>query len=310
MNQPKNIRELSELWKTEKAPFVKASTMAAYTLALRTHIVPHFGEMQTFNETDVQQFVLAKTTQGMSRKTIVDLLTIIKMLLKFGVKKKWMNYQDWDIQIPNAGAKKQIEVFTIAEQRLILHYIEHNFSFKNLGIYICLNTGMRIGEICALTWGDIDLQKGIIKVEKTIERIYNTQPLGSGRHTQLIINTPKTENSYREIPISNHLMKLIKPLSKLVHPHHYVLTNEVTPTEPRTYRNYYGKLIKKLGLKPLKFHGLRHSFATRCIESKCDYKTISVILGHSNIQTTLNLYVHPNLEQKKRCINKMTKLFK
>lgn len=90
----------------------------------------------------------------------------------------------------------------------------------------------------------------------------------------------------------------------------YVLTNDAEPTEPRTYRNYYKRLLDKLGIPPIKFHGLRHSFATRCIESKCDYKTVSVILGHSNISTTLNLYVHPNYEQKKRCIDKMFRSIK
>ena len=84
----------------------------------------------------------------------------------------------------------------------------------------------------------------------------------------------------------------------MVNADYYILTNEPLPTEPRTYRNYYKRLMEHLGIPKLKFHGLRHSFATRCIESNCDYKTVSVLLGHSNISTTLNLYVHPNMEQK------------
>jgi integrase len=99
----------------------------------------------------------------------------------------------------------------------------------------------------------------------------------------------------------------VKPLKKVVNNEYYVLTNEEKPTEPRTYRNYYKQLMDKLEIPKLKYHGLRHSFATRCIESNCDYKTVSVLLGHSNITTTLNLYVHPNMEQKKRCIAKMFK---
>jgi len=94
---------------------------------------------------------------------------------------------------------------------------------------------------------------------------------------------------------------------KIVNPDYFILTNEIKPTEPRTYRNYYKHLMEQLEIPKLKFHGLRHSFATRCIESNCDYKTVSVLLGHSNITTTLNLYVHPNMEQKKKCINKMFK---
>ena len=100
---------------------------------------------------------------------------------------------------------------------------------------------------------------------------------------------------------------MMKPLKKVVNDDFYILTNDEYPTEPRTYRNYYTKLMEKLGIPKLKYHGLRHSFATRWIEAGCDYKTVSVLLGHSNISTTLDLYVHPNMEQKKRCIAKVFK---
>ncbi len=102
-------------------------------------------------------------------------------------------------------------------------------------------------------------------------------------------------------------LTLIKPLLKVVNTGFYVISNDSKPIEPRTYRAYYKRLMKSLNIPPIKFHGLRHSFATRCIESNCDYKTVSVLLGHSDISTTLNLYVHPNMEQKKRCITKMFK---
>ena len=105
----------------------------------------------------------------------------------------------------------------------------------------------------------------------------------------------------------NFKRQLEKPLKKVVNTDFYVLTNEEKPTEPRTYRNYYHRLMAHLDIPRLKYHGLRHSFATRCIESNCDYKTVSVLLGHANITTTLNLYVHPNMEQKKKCITKMFK---
>ena len=139
----------------------------------------------------------------------------------------------------------------------------------------------------------------------TIERIYMTDD--DVKHTKLVINTPNTHNSYREIPMNKELLAMVKPLKKVVNANFYVLTNEEKPTEPRTYRNYYYRLMQRLDIPRLKYHGLRHSFATRCVESNCDYKTISVLLGHANITTTLNLYVHPNMEQKKRCIGKMFK---
>lgn len=164
---------------------------------------------------------------------------------------------------------------------------------------------MRIGEICALKWSDINLSAATISVNKTLERIYISD--ATPAKTEIVISTPKTANSHREIPVGKELLKILRSIMAVVNSDFYVITNEATPTEPRTYRNYYKQLMESLHLPAMKFHGLRHSFATRCIESMCDYKTVSVILGHSNIATTLNLYVHPNMEQKKKCIDKMNK---
>ena len=227
------------------------------------------------------------------------------MVQKFGAKHGWLQYQEWSIKYPTEQTKHELEVLSVSHQRKIMQYAIDNFTFRNLGIYICLSTGMRIGELCALKWGDIDLQTETISINRTIERIYVIE--GNARHTELIIGTPKTKNSIREIPMSRELLKVIRPLKKVMNDDFFILTNEAKPTEPRTYRNYYKDLLKKLDIPDLKFHGLRHSFATRCIESQCDYKTVSVILGHANISTTLNLYVHPNMEQKKKCINRMFK---
>lgn len=154
-----------------------------------------------------------------------------------------------------------------------------------------------------MTWEDLDTDNGVINITKTIQRIYTIE--GDIRKTELLLDTPKTKNSIREIPMSGELLRMLKPIKKIVNTSFYVLTNEAKPTEPRTYRNYYKKLMNDLDIPEIKFHGLRHSFATRCIESNCDYKTVSVLLGHSNISTTLNLYVHPNMEQKKKAILQM-----
>lgn len=301
----KTVREISVAWKDEKRLYVKQSTFAAYMLILENHIFPFFGESYELNEKQVQAFVLKKMDSGMSIKSIKDILIVLKMVMKFGVKNQWMNYFEWDIKYPTQTANNEIAVLTVQNHKKILDFVHQNFTFKNLGIYICLSTGLRIGEICALKWSDIDVAAGTIVIQRTIERIYIIE--GKDKHTELIIDTPKTINSYREIPMSKELLSIIKPLKRVVNDSFYVLTNEQQPIEPRTYRNYYKKLMEQLKIPKLKFHGLRHSFATRCIESNCDYKTVSVILGHSNISTTLNLYVHPNMDQKKKCIDKMFK---
>ena len=301
----KTVREIAAAWKEYKRPYVKQSTMAAYVLILENHVLPYFGDGDSLREQEVQAFVLQKLEHGLSVKTVKDILIVLKMVMKFGVKNEWMTYYEWDIKYPTTSTIKELEVLSVANHKKILNYIQSHFTFTGLGIYISLSTGLRIGEICALKWSDINVMDGTITVSRTIERIYIIE--GEKKHTELIINTPKTKNSCREIPMSKELLAMIKPLKKVVNEDFYVLTNDERPTEPRTYRNYYNGLMVKLDIPKLKYHGLRHSFATRCIEAGCDYKTVSVLLGHSNISTTLNLYVHPNMEQKKRCITKMFK---
>ena len=277
-------------------------------LILENHLLPSFGDYESLSEKLVQEFVLQKLENGLCVKTVKDILIVLKMVMKFGVKNEWMNYCEWDIKYPTSETYKDLEVLTIAHHKKILDFIKENFTFRNLGIYISLTTGLRIGEICGLKWSDIDVCNETITVRRTIERIYIIE--GDCKHTELVINTPKTKNSCREIPMNKELLAMVKPLKKVVNNEFYVVTNEEKPTEPRTYRNYYYRLMKRLEIPRLKYHGLRHSFATRCIESNCDYKTVSVLLGHANITTTLNLYVHPNMEQKKRCITKMLKSLK
>jgi len=304
----KSIRQISDLWMEEKRQFVKKSTFAAYSLIVETHLLPTFGHLTAVTEKDVQDFVLHKLNGGLSQKTIKDMLIVLRMILKYGAKKNYCVYAPIDVIFPTDRERQELEVLSIANQKKIMRFVEDNFTFRNLGIFICLSTGVRIGEICALTWEDIDTENGIIHIRKTIQRIYIRE--NGVRHTELMIDTPKTATSIRDIPMTKDLLSVLKPLRKVVNENFFVLTNDIMPTEPRTYRNYYKKLLAKLDIPPIKFHGLRHSFATRCIESHCDYKTVSVILGHSNISTTLNLYVHPNYEQKKKCIDKMLKSLK
>lgn len=301
----KTINEIASAWKDDKRHYVKQSTMAAYIMILNKHILPAFGDKSALPEHEVQSFVLHEIDNGLSAKSVKDMLIVLKMVMRYGVKHGWMSHYEWDIKYPPNNKSKDLEVMSADHYKKLIDYLNKNFTFYGLGIYITLNTGMRIGEICGLKWSDIDVTTATITVQRTVERIYIAD--GSKNHTQIVINTPKTVNSCREIPMSKGLMDMVKPLKKVVNGDFYVLTNNDKPTEPRTYRNWYHSLMEKLGIPKLKYHGLRHSFATRCIEAGCDYKTVSSLLGHANISTTLNLYVHPNAEQKKKCISKMLK---
>ena len=301
----KTFEEIVVLWQADKKQYVKRSTYSAYSLLVNNHLIPAFAGAYDVTEDLVQSFVFTKLEQGLSQKSVKDILIVLKMILRFAVKQGFMQHREIDVKFPTERERQELEVLSRSSQKQIMEYVQKHFTFMNLGIYICLCAGLRIGEVCALVWDDIDVENGVINVSKTIQRIYVIE--GGEKHTEVIIDTPKSKNSIREIPIARDLLKMIKPFKKVVNGSFFVLTNSAQPTEPRTYRNYYKRLMARLNMPKLKFHGLRHSFATRCIESKCDYKTVSVLLGHSNISTTLNLYVHPNMEQKKKCVEQMFK---
>ena len=186
-----------------------------------------------------------------------------------------------------------------------MRYLIEKPTAQNIGVLLSLCTGMRIGEVCALQWQDVDFRQQIITIRHTVGRVYNCEL----KSTEKIHTSPKTRNSCREIPISKELFQCLKMVKKTsIYP--YVVGTSEHSKEPRSYRDYFFRLLKRLGIPKIVFHGLRHTFATRCIESQCDYKTVSVILGHSNVATTLNLYVHPNLNQKKKCVERMSKFLK
>lgn len=299
----KTFEEVATMWLADKQQYVKMSTYCAYSLLLSNHLKPVFAKEQDVTEELVQTFVLGKLQQGLSRNSVKDMLMVLKMVLKYAAKHGYMPWRQIDINFPTERRQNEVKTLSRADQRRLMDHIQANFSFMNLGIYICLSAGLRIGELCALTWDDLDTDAGVVRISKTLQRIY----MKDKGCTEVIIGTPKSKNSVREIPLAKELQRFIKPLKKVVNGSFYVLTNSSSPTEPRSYRNHYRRLMQQLDLPLLKFHGLRHSFATRCIESKCDYKTVSVLLGHSSISTTLNLYVHPNLDQKKKCIERMFK---
>lgn len=298
------FKELSEKWCDVKRPIVKHSTMCAYALALQTHILPEFSTSTTISESDVQLFVIRKCSSGLAKKTVRDVVAVLKSVVKYGGKHNLFPYEEWDIQYPTEKHFRHLPVLPICHQKRLMNYLTENPNRKNIGVLLALCTGMRIGEICALRWNDVDLEQRIITVRETVSRVYNCKI----KKTERIQSSPKTENAYREIPICRQLLRSLKMVQKEADTPFVVGVSERSQ-EPRSYRDYYNRLLKRLDIGHVVFHGLRHTFATRCVESQCDYKTLSVILGHSNVATTMNLYVHPNLDQKKRCIERMSKLF-
>ena len=222
MDKKKTIGEVAALWKKDKQQYVKQSTIAAYALILENHILPVFGDKVQLTETDVQAFALKKLQDGLSQKTVKDVLIVLKMIQKFGAKNGDLSFVEWSVKFPTEQTKQELEVLSINNQKRIMQYAIDNFTFRNLGIYICLSTGIRIGEVCALKWGDINIATETISINRTIERIYMID--GEKRHTEVVIGTPKTKNSLREIPMSKELLKIIRPLKKVMNDDYFILT--------------------------------------------------------------------------------------
>ena len=296
------FKELSQMWSDMKRPLVKHSTMCAYRLIIRHYLLPYFGTATEISEGDVQQFIISQTEKGLARKTIRDIVATLKAVVKFGAGKKLFRRDEWMLTYPSDASERHLQTLSMSQQRKLMRHLTENPSHKNVGILIAICTGMRIGEVCALQWKDVDLIQRVITVRRTVGRVYNSDM----RATEKVFSKPKTQNSFREIPVSKPLHAVLREL-KRASDTPFVVGRAETSTEPRAYRDYFYRLLQRLGIPHIVFHGLRHTFATRCIESHCDYKTVSAILGHSNVSTTLNLYVHPNIDQKKRCIQKMNK---
>lgn len=298
-------------WYDYKKRMVKESTLCAYALSNRTHLRPTFGDMdvQNIRRKDVQAFIYNKLDGGLSVKSVRDMLIVLKMVLRWASEEYDIAVNtNWKMEWPsrNINSEHELERYTPDEFRRIVEAVQAKPSPYKLGVLVALTTGMRIGELCALRFGDIDCEKKTVRVCRTVERIYHVNPDGApGGKTYLIVSEPKTKSSRREIPLMREIIPMLKAYSKVSTPDYYVCTLSEHVTEPRTYRNAYRNFIlKEVGLKRcIKFHGLRHTFASTLIENKVDVKTVSAILGHSDISTTLNVYVHPSEDTKRAAIN-------
>ncbi len=198
-----------------------------------------------------------------------------------------------------------IRVFSMEEQEQLVYYLRENMDLSALGILLCLFTGIRLGELCALKWEDINLVERKISVSKTMQRIrINTD---KGRKTEVRILEPKSSNSARVIPLPDPIAGLLEQYHV---PEAYLLTgNKYHFVEPRTMQNRFKRKVAACGIQDANFHATRHTFATRCVELGFDVKSLSEILGHGSVTITMNRYVHPSMELKRENMNLFSNLF-
>ena len=298
----KNITfdELVEAWLNNKKPHLRTSSFFIYKRMVSLQILPYFSnkKVKLIDHEDIQKYV----------DHIYDQIQMNYFSFRYGsnilsIFKSIMNYYEpfvisHDKQIAFAK-KRDTRCFSKKEAKIIIDACLENINYKKLGILIALFTGIRIGELCALKWQDINFKSKIIHIHKTIQRIHEDST------SYIHISSPKTFSSIRKIPICDLLLKVMNEMK--AKDEYYVLSNRPTPIEPRNYRHFYDAFNKSLSINKINFHGLRHTFASMCIEAGIDFKTVSELLGHSSIAITMNTYVHLSFDHKKKCLEKLVK---
>ena len=301
-------------WLLEKKDYIKESTYANYSNNIFNHIIPKLGNyyLNELNHKVIQDFLLELSKNGrkdnnggLAEKTIKDITIIIKGSIKKGINEDKIKHIELTFNYPKDNKENKLYVLTKREQNKITNYVLENINSRNIGLLISLYSGIRIGELCALRWEDVDFKKNCLTINKTIQRVYIKDK--DKNISKVIITTPKTKNANREIPINKDFLEILKKVK--TDKKNYILTGNEKYIEPRTYRKYFNKILDELKIKHFNFHSLRHTFATNCISLGVDYKTVSELLGHANVNITLNLYVHPRYSQKKKCIDLVCKVF-
>ncbi len=285
----------------------------AYLSHWKNHVKPFFGDMEVESiTTDVLENFVARLVEGgrLNRKTAGDVLMLVRQLVKFaGTRLNLRCFVLGEVRYPLSvrGKTERKERLTKGEVKKLIEYVKANPSPVNTGILVMVNSGIRIGEASGLRFEDFDLEKGVFTVNRIIQRVYDS----SSKKTKLLIGTPKTKKSHREIPLVPELKRLVSAYKKISRPDYYVLTCSPHPLEPRTFREQIYAAQKKAGIdEPVHPHGLRHSFASMLVENGVDVVTVSGILGHSNTTTTLNMYCHASDDEKRKAISSMLRKLK
>ncbi len=304
--RPDTLEEYLNLWLQSIRISVKRSSFANYDGIIRRHIIPDLGKMplERISSTLVQRYIYQKLQNGrldgkggLSVKTARDIAGLLKRSLKpAGIELK--------IKLPKYRLPK-LRVLTHKEQTALIAAAGKDGGRWELGVLISLFTGIRIGELCSLKWKDVSLKDGVLKISKTLQRIRNCEPGGKSK-TVVIISTPKSESSVRNIPLPHFLLFRLAQLKKNARDEDYILTGSGRYAEPRRCQYRFKKMTRKAGIGDINCHALRHTFATRCVELGVDAKTISELLGHSNVNITLNRYVHPTFEHQRECLEKLS----
>lgn len=311
----KTFRDVLNMWLANNQIRLKRATVSKYRNLIETHILPELGDtkLSQLNASVINNFLTNKLQNGrldgnggLSASYVRSITLIINAAVNFAVDEELMPTLKSTINKPSIE-KKELQILSLEEQKKLERYLSQETDSTAIGILISLNTGLRIGEVCALTWNDIDLANRVIHVRHTVARAKSFDDVTNKKFV-LFVDTPKTKASVRDIPVTNNLYLVLKEKfpeesSK------YIVSDKERFMNPRTFEYRYHRILEKCGIGHINYHILRHTFASRCIEAGVDVKSLSEILGHGNVSITLNTYVHSSLEQKRLQLEKLDSLY-
>jgi len=305
-----NFRTVAEQWLEALKTQLKNSSVVKYNNVLKTYLYPKFDNVliNTITSRDLLSFNNELLNsggvdkKGLSPKTVSLILSVLKRILIYASKNECINMPDFSC-IYIKQNYKNMRILSVSEQYKLNKYLCENKSLCNVGILVCMYTGIRIGEICALKWKNISLEERCIRIENTMQRLQISS--SKNNKTKVIISKPKSDCSVRDIPIPDNLYYILREFKEPKDT--FLLTGSKDKfLEPRTLQNRFKAILKNCDIKSANFHSLRHAFATRCVEIGFDVKSLSEILGHSSVNITLNRYVHPSMEIKQKNINMLS----
>ena len=297
------VRDAAQQWLSSAKLRVKESSYANYENIISKHILPILGGeyMQNLTTSKLNDFIHHKLNHGrlnskggLSAKSVRDIMTVYRSIEAYAARE--YGICETHFTMPKIE-KKQTDVLNAFERKRLENYLLHHQNNTNISVLLCLFTGLRVGELCGLKWGDIDFENRTIFVSRTLQRI--------NKHgkSEVVVGSPKSKSSVRTVPIPNFVINILRQKRK--GDDFYIITGNCKPTEPRTMQNRFKVILKICGIRSVNFHLLRHTYATVCIENGFDPKTLSELLGHADASITLNRYVHSSMQMKKNYVSRL-----
>lgn len=311
----KTFREVLFIWLDRNKINLKEQTYNKYLYLIQVHLVPWFYNMKMhqINAASVNQFLYEKSVKGrldgqggLSPNYVQTLYYIIQAAMNMAVTEQLCKPFDGEIKRPSKK-KKELEILNLREQNILTEYLLQDCDDKKIGVLLSLCMGLRLGEVCGLMWEDIDFSSHTIHVHRTVERIRNMD--GDFQKTKLSVGSAKTDSSNRVIPMPSYLFPILKAQSEMKCQNFVVAGKIYEYSDPRSLQYSFQKYLNSCGIRHINYHALRHTFATRCIEVGMDVKSLSEILGHANVNITLNTYVHSSMDLKRKQIEMLTPIY-